>query len=115
MIRIFAPIFALVLLFSSLARSDTVGWYDLVERDGLYYEESGDVPFTGAVTGQRKGKIKNGKQEGTWIWYWSYGRLRQKGEYRNGKREGPWVWYNPDGAENEALSGIYRNGVKVSD
>jgi antitoxin component YwqK of YwqJK toxin-antitoxin module len=115
MIRISSPIFALVLLFPSLAMSDTVAWYDLVERDGLYYEESSDIPFTGAVTGQRKGQIKNGRQEGAWIWYWSYGRLRQKGSYKDGKRDGPWVWYNPDGAKNEPLSGTYRDGVKVSD
>ena len=49
--HILAPIFALVLLFPSLALGDPVDWDDLVKRDVLYYEESSDVPFTGEVVG----------------------------------------------------------------
>ena len=55
MIRNFAPIFVLVLLFPSLAMSDTVDWDDLVERDGLIYKWFTNVPFTGEVTGQEQG------------------------------------------------------------
>ena len=54
--HILAPIFALVLLFPSLALGDTVYWDDLVERDGIYYKKFTDVPFTGEVTGQRQGQ-----------------------------------------------------------
>jgi hypothetical protein len=54
--HILAPIFALVLLFPSLALGDTVEWDDLVYREDLYYEKFPDVPFTGEVTGQRQGQ-----------------------------------------------------------
>ena len=54
--HILAPIFALVLLFPSLALGDTVDWDGLVERDGIYYKKFTDVPFTGEVTGQRQGQ-----------------------------------------------------------
>ena len=67
--RIFAPIFALALLFPSLALGAEVTIGDLVERDGLFYEKSTDVPFTGEVTGQGQGQIKDGKREGPWIAY----------------------------------------------
>ncbi len=88
--RIFAPIFALALLFPSLALGAEVTIGDLVERDGLFYEKSTDVPFTGEVTGQGQGQIKDGKREGPWIVYWH------------------------DGTKNECLSGTYRDGVKIS-
>jgi len=54
--HILAPIFALVLLFPSLALGDTVEWDDLVYREDLYSEKFPDVPFTGEVTGQRQGQ-----------------------------------------------------------
>ena len=111
----------------------------LVERDGLYYKKFTDVPFTGEVIGREQGKFKNGKKEGLWITYYSTGQLMMKGEYRNGreegpwifylangdlgfkgefkngKHEGPWVWYNFDGTLSTDLSGVYKNGKKISD
>ena len=102
---------AILLLSSPLFGQETGVLYLWERSSGSVWKTFGDED----TQLKYNGKIKNGKQEGAWIWYWSYGRLRQKGEYRNGKREGPWVWYNPDGAKNESLSGTYRNGVKVSD
>jgi hypothetical protein len=137
--HILAPIFALVLLFPSLALGDTVDWDGLVERDGLWYERFTNVPFTGEVMGQGQGQIKDGKQEGPWVWYdpngqllaegdykdgkedgpwvwyWDNGQLLGEGDYKDGKEDGPWVSYNEDGTKNDEVSGTYRNGVKVSD
>ena len=91
-----------------------VTYDDLVERDGLYYKKFTDVPFTGEVEGKWKGSIKNGKREGTWVYYWGNGQLWKKGDYKNGKREGTWVYYYRDGSKN-TRSGVYRNDKKVSD
>ena len=172
---------------------------DLVQRDGLYYKKFTDIPFTGEVDeGTKKGPFKNGRKNGTWIWYhengqlewkqdfkngilhgksityhdngqlasegnrkngyregtatWYYyngqlmsegkykrsvlegtwveyfdnGQLKSKGEYKDSRREGAWVFYNKDGGKRMSKntlgniiqdegSGVYRNGVKVSD
>ena len=92
-------------LSSSQARypSSIVGWsktiriYDLVEREGLYYEKSTNVPFTGQVYGTSVGKIKNGKKEGEWLFYQDEdGELRVKYYYREGRVEGEYslYWFN---------------------
>ena len=88
---------------------------DLVYRDGVYYKKFSDVPFSGKVTGLRNGSIKNGKFDGEWVGYYDNGQLRYKGNYKNGKREGAWVYYLTDGNLMKDFSGIYKNGVKISD
>ena len=89
---------------------------ELVERDGLFYKKFTDVPFTGEVTGNyRLGYIKDGKRDGAWVAYWSNGQLRHKGNYKNGKKEGAWVQYNGDGTPVVDDTGIFENGVKISD
>jgi len=89
---------------------------DLVKREGLYYENSTDEPFTGKVDeGLARGEIKNGKQEGPWVQYHDDGQIYWKGAYKNGKREGPWVHYDVHGTKVRDRTGTYRNGVKVSD
>ena len=69
-----------------------------------------------------KGNYKNGKREGAWISYWSNGQLRYKGNYENGEEEGMWVNYERvlrDGAWVRRVliegTGIFKNGVKISD
>jgi hypothetical protein len=133
--HILTSVVLLVLLFPSLALGET--YFDLVKREGLYYKKFTAVPFTGTVTGQYQGKIKNGKREGPWSWYWKKGQLWSKGTFKNGKEEGPWVgywengllwtkgtwknglpegpfvYYNEDGTMNEKYTGTYRNGEKV--
>jgi len=36
---------------------------DLVERDGVYYQKSSQVPYTGQIDGIEKGLIRDGKKE----------------------------------------------------
>jgi len=36
---------------------------ELVKRDGHYYKEFTDVPFTGKTTGKKQGTIRNGKKK----------------------------------------------------
>jgi hypothetical protein len=124
-------------LLSSPSWSVTTG--DLVERDGLYYEKFTDVPFTGKVTGNPQGSYKNGKKEGAWVFYhengqlrfkenfkngeldgaWvSYyenGQLRSKGNFKNGKKDRSWVRYEENGTVQKRLTGMFKDGIKISD
>ena len=121
----------------------SVGWSleykDLVKRDGVYYKKFSDVPFTGKVTGQEQGSIKNGKKDGSWIEYWDNGQLKLKGNWKNGMSEGSWVYYydngkldskgdfknghlegswvsyKRNGTVSKELTGTYKNGKKISD
>ena len=112
---------------------------DLVKREGTYYKKFTDVPFTGEVEGKRQGSFKNGEREGPWVAYWdngqlmykgyykngeeegpwetylNNGRLVLKGDYKNGKRDGYWVSYTVDGFVLTAITGTYKDGVKISD
>jgi antitoxin component YwqK of YwqJK toxin-antitoxin module len=116
-----------------------IDYHELVERDGLFFEKSSDVPFTGKISGREQGSFKNGKQvgkwsayyndgslsaegsfkngkkEGEWVYYWSNGKLQEEGSYKNGKKEGKWGDYDSDGTLISDYSGTYKNGKKVSD
>ena len=85
--RFLAPIFLLTLLFPSIAIGETMD--DLVVRDGIHYKKFSDVPFTGKVVGKTQGSLRNGKNDGPWVYYWGNGQLRTKGTYKNGKSDGP--------------------------
>ena len=89
----------LVLLFISLLSSPSWSetYDDLVEREGLWYKKFTDVPFTGEITGDTQGSLKNGEKEGDWVWYHENGQLWMKQNYKDGKEEGDWVWYRENG------------------
>lgn len=95
----------------------SLGWstplYELVKRDGLYYPKFSDVPFTGKVTGETQGYVKDGRREGAWVDYWVNGQLWNEGTYKNGKREGVWVEYWDNG--QLWSKGNYKNGKKEGD
>ena len=42
-------------LFPSIAMGETVKYEDLVKREGVYFEKHTDVPFTGKITGKKRG------------------------------------------------------------
>lgn len=111
----------------------------LVKRDGLYYERSSDTPYTGTVTGKKKGYMYNGEKDGEWTFYYDDDVLKAKGTYKHGKqdgnftvyhdnsqilyqgnyskgkKEGHFDFYYKDGTINEHKSGTYENGKKISD
>ena len=125
--------------------TSSVGWSleykDLVKRDGIYYKSFTDVPFTGEITGKKRGSFKSGKMDDSWIAYWWNGQLNFKGDYKNGKRDGSWVSYWEDGqlwkkgnykngnreglwliywgrgnkTVSKELTGTYKDGKKISD
>ena len=71
-----------------------------------YYWENGML--------MSEGLWVNGEKQGEWISYHENGMLESKGKYKNGKENGPWIMYWIDGTISE-LSGIYKDGVKVSE
>ena len=81
--RILASLVLMVLLLPALAQGETMD--DLVERDGLFYKEFTDVPFTGNLTGKTQGAFRNGKREGLWVYNWNNGQLWKKETYKDGK------------------------------
>jgi antitoxin component YwqK of YwqJK toxin-antitoxin module len=81
---------------------------DLVKRDGLYYRQFTDTPFTGKITEKKiQGTFRDGKRDGPWVYYHDNGPLRAKGTYKNGRRDGPWVTYHKNG--QMAFKGTYKN------
>jgi hypothetical protein len=90
MIRIVAT--ALLALCLTASGAFATSLIELVERDASFYKKFTDEPFTGNL------------DEGAW-----------RGEFKNGTFEGPWVMYWSNGYKWPKLSGIYRNGVRVSD
>ena len=64
-----------------------------------------------------------GVQFGQLIKYHLNGQLMAIGEYKNGLKDGPWVFYEEDGTKrfyssnygDDAGTGIYRSGIKISD
>ena len=110
MTRLIIP--ALVaLLVSGPAWGET--YFDLVQREGLYYKKFTEVPFSGTVTGRYQGKIKNGKRDGPWVSYHDNGQVDFKGTYKGGEEDGLWVTYLADRTVWEEYTGTFKNGVKV--
>jgi hypothetical protein len=107
----------LALLFISLLSSPS--WSatmdDLVEREGIYYEKFTDVPFSGEITGDIQGSLKNGEKEGDWVWYHENGQLWMKENFKDGKKEGAWVSYDENGFLVSMLTGTFKDGTKISD
>ena len=106
--RILTTIVLMVLFFPGLVLGETMD--DLVQRDGLFYKKFTVVPFTGNITGETQGTIKNGKPEGPWIFYDGDRQLWKKGNYKKGKRDGPWVFYHLNGQLEK--KGTYKDGKK---
>lgn len=105
--RLFTPIVLLTLLFPLFASGATK--IILEKRDGLWYEKSSDVPFTGEVDGIDQGSFKDGKREGPWIEYSENGQVFWKRTYKDGKLDGPSVTFHEDG--RYAAKQNYKDGT----
>ena len=92
-----------------------VKFKDLVKQDGLFYMKFTQVPFNGKVKGQIQGSFRNGKEDGSWVYYYKNGQLSDKGEYKNGIQEGSWIVNNRDGRTVKKHTGTYKDGKKISD
>lgn len=63
----------------------------------------------------KKGDFINDKEEGFFIQYHENGQLHSKGNYKNGFKEGRWFHYTETGNLYRSESGVYKNGLKISD
>ena len=101
----------LVTLLSSPSWSQTLD--DLVHREGIYYQKFTDVPFTGKITGEQQGSLKNGEKDGAWVEYYGNGQLEFQGNYKNGKRDGAWISYWDNGLLR--FKSNYKSGMTEGD
>lgn len=110
---------------------------DLVERNGLWFQKSSEIPYTGSTRGlkqrsYRQGKLhgrgiilyesgqlkvemtyENGKLNGPYKMYFENGRPMMRGTMKNDQREGPWEVFYFNGEKSLHSSGEYRNGAWV--
>ena len=80
--KIIITLFFIIFIIPNLAISLTLS--DLDNKDGIYYLKSSSEPFTGKVYGKSKGKFKNGKMDGEWLYFNKKGTLKFKENYKNG-------------------------------
>ena len=73
---------------------------DAQDRDDIIYLPNKTKPFTGNnlckyVNSQikSKGKIKDGKKEGKWIWWYENGQKGLEKFYKDGKLDGKVTWW----------------------
>ena len=57
-----------------------------------------------------KGKLKNGKKEGLWKWFYSNGSLKKESSYKNGESNGPFTEYYKNG--NKQVTGYFSSGER---
>ena len=58
---------------------------------------------------------ENCEMSGHFESYWDNGQLESKGNMNNGEEEGRWVEYKRDGFVNKQRTGLFKNGVKISE
>ena len=61
--KAFIITFFTVLFCLNLSIGWSLDYKDLVERDRVYYMKFSDVPFTGEITGQEKGLMRNSHEK----------------------------------------------------
>ena len=88
------------LLFASIVFSKTINTVELVKREGLYYDKSNNILFTGElITKYAPGKVstienyKKGMLHGPYEVYDLNGKLLEIGTYIKGKLDGPYKTY----------------------
>ena len=92
---------------TSLAKPEGVNEEELEEREGINYLKGSDTPYTGKVFGlyengkkKQEGNLKDGKMDGSWVYWYENGQKDGEGNFKDGK---------PDGL----LLGWYENGQKM--
>ena len=101
------------LLLTSVGWSKSIDVMDLVERDGLMYEEFSNVPFTGKTTGRIQRSYKDGKPHGEWLVYYDDGQLWYKENYKDGELHGEQIYYWSNGILSSKSN--YKNGKSHGD
>ena len=82
---------------------------DLVKREGKFYKIFSNTPFSGEVTGEIKGTLKNGLWDKEFLAFDENGQLLKKGTFALGQKKDLWITYS-DG--NVVAKGKYINNLK---
>ena len=100
----------ILIILSGCSEQQTVNYSDTYEKDGLIYLKfSEPTPYTGNITGEKKGSVKNGKKHLEFFTFYPSGKLFSKAKYDNGLRYGQYRKYCPNGDILE--KGYYKNGI----
>lgn len=85
-------------------------------KNNFWYLKTTDTPFTEEISSDvEKGYIEDGLKHGHWETYYDDGTVFIRGTYRRGKRDGYFEYFSDNGSVRRSMTGIYKNGVKVSD
>ena len=78
--------------------------------DGQLFEIDNDKPFSGVVfntypNGQREyeGKYKNGKPNGSLVYWYESGNKMREGKLKNGSPVGRWKYFNQEGSLTKTI------------
>ena len=70
---------------------------DLVERNGLRFQKSSEIPHTGSTRGLKQRTYWQGTLHGRGIILYESGKLKVEMIYENGKLKGPYKMYFENG------------------
>ena len=70
---------------------------DLVERNGLWFQKSSEILYTGSTRGLRQRSYRQGKLHGRGIILYESGQLKVEMTNENGKLNGPYNMYFENG------------------
>ena len=92
----------------------------LIERDGVYYTNDTNEPYSGKVfslysDGKKKdeGSIKDGKMISKTKWeYYENGQKEVESTYKDGERDGVWTSWYENGQKME--EGTFKDGELIS-
>ena len=89
-------------------RVKSEGNYKLGKKEGTWvgYYHNGKIFYEGAYL--------DGIKEGLWVSFYDDEKVFYRGQYKAGKEDGPWIGFNPDGSSWSYRTGLFKNGVKVS-
>ena len=59
-----------------------------------------------------KGDYKYDRRDGKWISYYPNGTVAEEGEYKDGKKHGLWTYNKPNGAVDETRAETWVNGIR---
>lgn len=69
------------------------------------------------ANGQMRSRIEyqDGHRQGLGTAWYASGAKQAEGTYTDGRMEGSWTFWLPDGSLDAERSGIYRDGLRLSD